>query len=121
MTKVVTYESKNVSNPKERWTAYAVLPSGELWLVRCCGETEEIAKSKALALYESEREKWEAREGAAKPKNEPAVKSEGLGRGAHFLGKVWMINKTTGDKKRVSKDEVAQYEWAGYIRGGPRS
>lgn len=55
MTTIVTYESKNVSNSKERWMAYAVLPNGDLWLVRCTGETEEIAATKARTLYESEK------------------------------------------------------------------
>ena len=111
MTTIVTYESKNVSNPKERWMVYAVLPNGELWLVRCTGETEEIAAHKAKTLYESER---------AKIKNieEEADKALKQHRNA---GKVWMINKTTGDKKRIDPDEIAQYEWAGYVRGGPRS
>lgn len=43
------------------------------------------------------------------------------GRGHHFAGKVWMVNKTTGDKKRIDPSEQSTYEANGYVRGGPRS
>lgn len=115
MTEVITYESKN-SKPKERWQAYAVLPNGEPWLVRCVGETEEIAATKAKTLYEAER-----------AKKAPLIRIQEIGRALrpssnhHLAGLVWMVNKKTGDKKRVKPEEVATLEWAGYERGGPRS
>lgn len=115
MTTIVTYESKNVSNPKERWQAYAVLPNGNLWLVRCTGETEEVAATKARTLYESEREKH-----SKLAHNQTMSKDSKLSQ-HHNAGKVWMINHKTGDKKRVTPNEVSQYEWAGYVKGGPRS
>lgn len=114
MTTIVTYKSKNASNPKERWMAYAVLPNGELWLVRCTGETEEIAAHKAKTLYENEKAK-------SKIKKEMLDNFVDKPSQHHNAGKVWMINKQTGDKKRVAESEIAQYEWAGYVRGGPRS
>lgn len=115
MTTIVTYESKNVANPKQRWMAYAVLPNGELWLVRCTGETEEVAATKARTLYESEREKH------SKLAHNQTMSKDSKPSQHHNAGKVWMINKQTGDKKRVAESEIAQYEWAGYVRGGPRS
>lgn len=114
MTTIVTYESKNVSNSKERWMAYAVLPNGDLWLVRCTGETEEIAATKARTLYESERAK-------VKPSVSDYLNKEAKSSQHHNAGKVWMVNKQTGDKKRVKPEEVNNLIWAGYVRGGPRS
>ena len=114
MTTIVTYESKSVANPKQRWQAYAVLPNGDLWLVRCTGETEEIAATKARTLYESERAK-------VKPSVSDYLNKEAKSSQHHNAGKVWMVNKQTGDKKRIAESEIVQYEWAGYVRGGPRS
>ncbi len=45
----------------------------------------------------------------------------GGGRGAHFIGKVWMIHQVTRAKVRVPAGEVAGMEATGYVRGGPRS
>lgn len=114
MTTIVTYESKNVSNSKERWMAYAVLPNGDLWLVRCTGETEEIAATKARTLYESERDRLKLVE-------KHYTKEDKLISTHHLAGLVWMVNKQTGDKKRVKPEEVNNLIWAGYVRGGPRS
>lgn len=114
MTTIVTYESKNVSNSKERWMAYAVLPNGDLWLVRCTGETEEIAATKARTLYESERDRLKLVEKHYTKEDKPISTH-------HLAGLVWMVNKQTGDKKRVKPEEVNNLIWAGYVRGGPRS
>lgn len=113
MTEVITYESKN-ARPFERWQAYAVLPNGEPWLVRCVGETEEIAATKARTLYERERSRLKLVEKHYTKEDKPSSTH-------HLAGLVWMVNKTTNDKKRVKPEEVASYEWAGYVRGGPRS
>lgn len=107
MTEYVTYESKN-AKPIERWLAYAVLPNGQHWLVRCCGETEEIALTKCRTLYEAE-------------KNKAKVNIHNETKQHHLAGKVWMINKSTNHKIRIDASEVSNYEWAGYIKGGPRS
>lgn len=114
MTTIVTYESKNVSNSKERWMAYAVLPNGDLWLVRCTGETEEIAATKARTLYERERDRLKLVEKHYTKEDKPISTH-------HLAGLVWMVNKQTGDKKRVKPEEVNNLIWAGYVRGGPRS
>lgn len=111
MTEYVTYESKN-AKPIERWLAYAVLPNGQHWLVRCCGETEEIALTKCRTLYEAEKAK------SKKVFSDDKVKTL---KQHHLAGKVWMINKTTNHKIRIDASEVSNYEWAGYIKGGPRS
>jgi len=43
------------------------------------------------------------------------------GRGECFAGKVWMLNRSTGERARVLPGEVADYAAKGYERGGPRS
>ena len=42
----------------------------------------------------------------------------GLGRN---IGKIWMLNRQTGERVRVMPNEVVEYEIKGYIKGGPRS
>ncbi len=46
------------------------------------------------------------------------------GRGEHlkqFAGKVWMLNRSTGERARVLPGEVESYASRGFERGGPRS
>ena len=114
MTDVITYESKN-AKPNERWQAYAVLPNGEPWLVRCVGETEEIAATKARTLYETEKAKKNIFKEVSKSFVDKPISTH------HLAGLVWMVNKQTGDKKRVKPEEVDNLVWAGYEKGGPRS
>lgn len=113
MVNVVAYHNPNLV---PAWISYIVLPNGEYWGVRFEGSTEGIAKDKAIRLWESERAKY------AKLDSSPEIaKPLQLGRGHHFAGKVWVINRATHDLKRVGVDELANYEAAGYVRGGPRS
>jgi hypothetical protein len=109
MTNIVTYHSLNAKS-SEQWLAYVVLPDGNQWLVRFTGETEEIAKAKAVRLYESECSK------------RPTDLDEDFvdGRGQHFKGKAWLIHKITREKIRVPLEQVDEY-LGEYERGGPRS
>jgi hypothetical protein len=43
------------------------------------------------------------------------------GRGGMFVGKVWMLNRSTGERARVLPGEVADYVAKGFEKGGPRS
>jgi len=43
------------------------------------------------------------------------------GRAAAFTGKVWMLNRTTGERARIEAGLVAEYEGKGFIKAGPRS
>ncbi len=47
------------------------------------------------------------------------------GRGAHlgalFAGKVWMLNRLTGERVRIFPSEIADFIDRGFERGGPRS
>jgi len=126
MTEVVTYYSAN-AKPKERWLAYAILPDGNQWQVRFTGETEEVAKSKAIRLYEAELAKYAGGEHKPVEQKPSDGWSAGAnpwpvsqGRGAHFAGKAWLIHKETRQKIRVPVEQVEQY-LGEYERGGPRS
>ena len=108
---IVTYHSVN-SKPHEAWLAYIVLSTGEQWLVRCVGHTEEEAKTRAQALWEKEQARYATVNAMCEPSE---------GRGHHFAGKVWVINRETHDLRRIALSELASYEAQGYVRGGPRS
>jgi hypothetical protein len=47
--------------------------------------------------------------------------SHGEGRGKANIGKVWMVNKATGQRARVEAGSVDDFQSRGYVRGGPRS
>ena len=125
MTNVATYQniSNNVSED-QRWLAYIILPTGDFWHVRFNGATEEIARSKAIALWTKENAKWErlGLNKQAEEESEPVATQAdpwaSVGRGHHFAGKVWMRNGET--LKRVALTEIALYEKNGYYRSGPR-
>jgi hypothetical protein len=50
--------------------------------------------------------------------NSVAVESA---RGKHFIGKVWVANTTTKDKRRVPEAELSDYYAKGYVKAGPRT
>lgn len=97
MTEVVAYHNPMAS---PAWIAYVVLPNGEYWGVRFEGQTEAIAKDKAIGLWESELAKYTKLD-----KSDPDIeaKSSGAGRGHHLAGKLWVINRVTHDLKRVDQ------------------
>lgn len=123
---IVTYK---ISNSVESfdvpdWLAFIVLPTGKLWDVRFSGATEEKAKQKAIALWESEFNKLKPEyiqqygridRVSDDPWFEIAEKQH------HLAGKIWMIHKETRDKIRIPLTEISMYEQRGYERGGPRS
>ena len=132
MTNVATYKNVGIDVSEDmQYLAYVVLPSGDFWNVRFNGATEEIARSKAIALWTKENAKWE-RLGLNKsePESDPSWASDDewdnktapisapSGRGHHFAGKVWMRNGET--LKRVALTEIALYEKNGYHRSSPR-
>ncbi len=43
------------------------------------------------------------------------------GRSGSFVGKVWMLNRATGERARVEPHRVVAFEACGFERGGPRS
>lgn len=142
MTEVTAYN--NPSAPTHRqWIAYVVLDNGNLWGVYAVGATEEAAKTKIQILWERERERvnrnpsgfngatFSAPASSTSPQpetplaNDPwaGVKSTPFEAPKHHLaGMVWVINKLSREKKRVSQVEmVALVNTGDWERGGPRS
>lgn len=119
MVDTVTYSSDNAPS-KEKWMAYVVLPNGSLWMVRFTGETEQIAKDKAIRLYESERAKV-----PAQPINESAPVNNGwpsAPSGHHLAGKRWIMNAASREKLRIEEAEAANKVASGeWIYAGPRT
>lgn len=114
--KVITYQSAN-AKPDERWIGYVVLPNGQNWQVRFSGSDEQSVIANAKTVYVAERAKQTKLRGSldSETNDKPALS------GHHFSGKVWVINKTIHDLKRIEPHELAGYEANGYVRGGPRS
>lgn len=121
---VATYHSTN-AKPDELWLGYCILPSGQQLLVRFSGATEESVIAKARAFYEKEKARQDRLYGstAAAADNDAISDDDDVpsGRGVQFVGKVWMLNRETGERARVIPAEVADYAAKGYVRGGPRS
>jgi hypothetical protein len=119
VTQVVTYYSSN-AKPNQAWIAYALLPDGNIWQVRCEGASEQEASQKAINLYEAEKGKW-ARLEPYKHEDSDEAEYKPSGRGVGLAGKIWVFNRATGQRARIDAAEMASYEAKGYIKGGPRS
>lgn len=106
---VVTYNSVNQLNPDYKWLAYIVLPNGEFWNVRFNGATEEIARSKALALWEKEKDK-------VLRHNEPEVfRDINIYKGEKWLC-VYLDNARKGMEKNKFRAQLAVLAKAGLYR-----
>jgi hypothetical protein len=132
MMNIITYQSTNPHDVDYTWLAYIILPNGQFWNVRFNGATEDIARSRVAKLWEKESNKVLARLQAnpmptddhlfiksAEPSSDSAQdekRTSELGRGAHFIGKIWMRHPTEGSK-RVALTEITMYEGRGYVRG----
>lgn len=38
-----------------------------------------------------------------------------------LVGKVWVFNRDTGDRRRISPEQLNEFIGNGYLKGGPRS
>lgn len=136
---IVTYRAADLSaaRPGFEWLAYVVLLNGEYWGVCFHGETEEIAKTKAIRLWNSERAKrglnqkpTDNKPFVKSPKPSPDSSEQGnsiagdpwaFAKQHHRAGKIWMRHKENRDLISIPITEIAMYEKQGYERGGPRS
>ena len=118
-TDVVTYKSENAPLEGLLWLAFVILPNGKYWDVRFSGATEAEAVQKAVTLWNSEKARCGITHSAPAPDPWADVPSAS-GRGAHFVGTVWMKNKATNERKRVPLTEISMYEKNGFERSGPR-
>ena len=114
----VTYFSQNAPAGQE-WLAQVFLPNGQKWLVHAYGATEAEAVEKIVNLYNTEKNKFNQVHIQITGGSEPSV--SGVGRGSHFVGKVWLIHSFSRAKIRVDHSEVEKYMSEGWERGGPRS
>lgn len=109
MVDVVTYHSTNTKNPAEAWVGYILLPrDGRQLTVRFSGSDEKTVIDRANAFWEKHGTPLSG------PSPEP-------GRGKSFANKTWLYNRTTGERTRVSDDEVENYLAKGFIKAGPRT
>ena len=116
MTDVVLYQLESFPNPlakaPARYIAYVVLPDGNLWGVRFEGSEANIVTANAIAFYEAEKVKQERIRGSSDDEVmnfKPSTTKTDM-RGAHFVGKTWMVNHTTKQKIRVDQSQVNEYK-----------
>lgn len=130
---IVTYHS---TNNKPEWFAYCK-PSGEFLGVRFEGSSEAEAIERAKNWWVNEKGRQNRLEGRVELDDDevdskPYKQDEGWGGvssndwgkapSTHGLaGKVWLVNKTLKEKKRVDPSEVAGMMANGWERGGPRT
>jgi hypothetical protein len=114
---ILTYHSTNAPTHKS-WVAYPTIDG--LFLVRCEAATEQEAVARAEAWYVKEQTHQAALVGTSEIDEECGAPI-GQGRGQSFAGKVWMLNRSTGERARVMPNEVQQYAAKGYVQAGPRS
>lgn len=116
--KITTYHNPN---EKHAWVALVELPP-RLYMP-FFGPTEEMARMAAENWFQYERQRKivgsVATEVATTPDNRTGYNPGG--RGTQFIGKVWMLNRQTGERARIDVAEISQYEARGYVKGGPRS
>lgn len=113
--RTVTYFAP-LAAEQERWAVTAFMPNGDKAHIIAFGPTEEFARNKIVGLIEREL----ARYSKTVPSEE--ISRPVTGRGAHFIGKTWVIHNVTREKRRVDTAEATKLiesgEWA---KGGPRS
>jgi hypothetical protein len=116
---ILTYHSVNAPSHKA-WVAYPVID--DLFLVRCEAATEVEAIERAKAWYAKEKARQAVLVGTSEDEDEPSTFNRAMeGRGQGFAGKVWVLNRSTGDRARVMPDQLQQYVARGYVQAGPRS
>lgn len=108
---IITYHSEN-AKPEWSWVGYIVLTNGEYLGIMFRDSTEDVVKAKAEQFWQDNY----------KPVGDAASEAVKIDRrdGQHLIGKVWMINEATREKRRVLPEDVAALG-PGWIKGGPRS
>lgn len=118
--KLMTYQSATAW-PDKRWLCVMDMCDNGTLYMNFFAATEQAATDKANAWWDVEKAK-QLRIMAVEV-IDPTVDDVRMpsGRGAGFLGKVWMLNRSTGARARIEASEIGNYEAKGYVRGGPRS
>lgn len=121
MLNIVTYRASENVKPEYQWIAYIVLSNGDYLGVMFRDYSEAAVKAKAAQFWETESKKRYITQ-MGDDDDEIEVKtviSESNGT-HHLLGKVWMINEATREKRRVLPEQVEALG-PGWVKGGPRS
>src|SRR4051812_47213713 len=105
---LTTYQSTKAW-PEKRWLVHMEL--GKDIYMSFFGKSEEEALAKANSFWqrETERQKVLIAE-ALKPQPVSDDEIKPTGKGAHFIGKVWMIHSQSRQKIRIDQGEVSLYE-----------
>lgn len=113
-----------------------IVSNGVVLPVYCIGKTADEAKANAEKFWQSELAKERTKQGsflpaadnatgfeppANRPRNVFAEPGANVGRGAHLIGLVWLVNRTTKEKKRVPPGDVDAMLAQGWERGGPKT
>lgn len=94
------------------------------------GDSEESARNRAQSFWDTERARQSKIQTVSIPTLEGKTvsvpgfqnpKTVGVGRGQANTGKVWVMSTKTGDKKRISPDQLASYLNKGFVKAGPRT
>lgn len=110
-----TYHSTNTKNINEAWVGYLLMPrDGRQLTIRFSGPDEKTVIDRAHAFYDNHVRKY-----AESVSNGNGIPESG--RGKVFIGKTWLLNRTTGERARVLDAEVNGYLARGFIKAGPRS
>lgn len=128
---IITYHSTNAAQP---WLAFAILPNGQQWMVHATGLSEAEASEKIQKLAASELNRFgkfvSVGRTSSASRNAPAIKPAAPIKSAdewsnfsqhHLAGRIWIVNETTREKKRIAPSELDSYVANGWKRGGPRS
>ena len=123
---IATYHSTNTPNRNEAWVGYILMPrDGRQLTIRFSGPDEQTVLDRAHRFYEAHVVKHvESPSRPVEPESDSIefdTTGSGPGRGQHSAGKTWLLNRTTGERARVSNREVPGYLARGFIKAGPRS
>lgn len=132
---IVAYQTDEITNsPNLKWLGFIKGDGGLLIPIRFNGASKEEVKKKASEWLQSQRKPkpWEEdtteeafAEYVASNPVEPTVKkvfpsqrpSQGPGRGHGNAGRIWVVNRDTGDRKRIQESELKEYIGLGYMKG----
>lgn len=85
------------------------------------GISEAAALERATRFYKNEVDKLTYSQRLGATPTRVISTNVGQSRGVGFAGKIWVINRTTHERKRVDASEVENLLANGWIKGGPRT
>jgi len=132
--KILTYHCDDEALPALKWISY-IFKDGTIIPIRFNAETKVEVTQKAKFWFESQTapksyqqdttEESFAEYLDTKPVVEPKKifptvtrsAAPGPGRGHGNVGRIWVVNRDTKDRKRVHESELSDYIGRGYMKG----